>query len=416
MKFLINIALKNMFRNKLRTFVSVLAIAFAVIVIVFARGLIDGMIESSYSMYIHYDTGHIKIMDQEYEQKQRLLSLAYTVDGIANKSLSEMENELLKLEGIEMVIPRVKFGAAVSTEEELVQMMAWGVDGQKELKFTNLERELVEGRMVSSGNREVVMGTELLRRIDKNVGERVTMVFNTAYSSFQGATFDIVGRIESNLPLLNKDLVFMPIDTARHLLYLEEESTELLLVTDDRDKAINYLPAVKNYLSANEGERYLAQEWREGSSFIQLLQVGERIYNFIYIFLLLLASIVVINTMVMIVNERTQEIGMMSALGLKKKDILKLFILEGGAMAVIGSFIGSIAGGTLTYFLSDIGINYGTAIEDMDILMTTIIYPNFKLEHLIFGFSLGIVITSLTAIIPAYRAANMDPTEALRDI
>ncbi len=416
MKFLINIAFKNMFRNKLRTIVSILAIAFAVMVIVFTRGLIDGMIEDTYSLYVHYDTGHIKIIDSEYEQKEKLLSLNYTVNGLENKSLTEMETDLNNLEGIEMVIPRLKFGAAVSTEEELVQMLAWGVEGQKEINFTNIGREITEGRMVENGNREVVMGTALLDKINKSVGEKVTMVYTTAFSSFQGATFEIVGKIKSNLPLLNEQVVFMPLDTAQQLLYLNDESTEMLLITNDRDQADNYLPAVRNYLEQNGGEKYLAQSWKGGNSFIQLLEVSETIYNFIYLFLVLLSSIVVINTLVMIVKERTQEIGMMSALGLKSREILQLFILEGSAMAVIGSFVGSISGGALNYYLSGVGFDYSAAFEDIDVLMNPIIYPTFKIEHMVFAFVIGVVVTTITAIIPARRAAKMDPTEALREI
>ncbi|TDO91314.1 putative ABC transport system permease protein [Halanaerobium saccharolyticum] len=416
MKFLMNIAFKNMFRNKLRTIVSILAIAFAVMIIVFARGLIDGMIEDTYSLYIHYDTGHIKIIDQEYEQKERLLSLQYTVNGVGNKSFSEMKEDLNNLEGIKMVIPRLKFGAAVSTEEELVQMLAWGVVGAKELQFTNLERQLVEGRMVKSG-REVVMGTKLLAKINKSVGEDVTMVYTTAFSSFQGATFEIVGKIESNLPLLNEQLVFMPLDTAQRLLYLNNESTELLLVTNNREQANEYLPAVKNYLEKNGGaDKYLAQSWKNGNSFIQLLEVSETIYNFVYLFLVLLSSIVVINTLVMIVKERTQEIGMMSALGLKKKEVMLLFMLEGSAMAVVGSFFGALAGGALNYYLSGVGFDYSAAFEDIDVLMNPIIYPTFKIEHMLFAFAIGVIVTTLTAIIPARRAAKLDPTEALREI
>jgi len=416
MKFLISIAFKNMFRNKLRTLVSILAIAFAVMVIVFTRGLIDGMIEDTYSLYIHYDTGHIKIIDKEYEQKEKLLSLQYTVNGVGNKSFTEMKEDLNNLEGIKMVIPRLKFGAAVSTEEELVQMLAWGVEGEKELNFTNISREITEGRMVKSG-REVVMGTVLLDKINKSVGEDVTMVYTTAFSSFQGATFEIVGKIESNLPLLNEQVVFMPLSAAQRLLYLNNESTELLLVTDNRDQANNYLPAVKNYLENNgAGDKYLAQSWRNGNSFIQLLEVSETIYNFVYLFLVLLSSIVVINTLVMIVKERTQEIGMMSALGLKKKEVMLLFMLEGSAMAVIGSLFGSLAGGALNYYLAGVGFNYSAAFEDIDVLMNPIIYPTFKIEHMIFAFIIGVVVTTITAIIPARRAANLDPTEALREI
>lgn len=416
MRFLVSIAFKNMFRNKLRTTVSILAIAFAVMVIVFTRGLIDGMIEDSYSLYIHYDTGHIKIIDQEYEQKEKLLSLNYTVSGLENKSLTEMQQDLNNLKGIKMVIPRLKFGAAVSTEEELVKMLAWGVDPEKELEFTNLKRELSQGRMVEAGRREVVMGAELLKKIDRSVGQKVTMVYTTAFSSFQGATFEIVGKIESSLPLLNEQVVFMPIATAQKLLYLDSEATELLLVTENRDNVNEFLPQVKNYLAENGGDRYLARDWREGNSFIQLLEVSEKIYFVVYIFLVLLASIVVINTMVMIVKERNQEIGMMSALGLKSREILQLFIFEGLAMAVIGSFIGSLAGGALNYYLSGVGFDYSAAFEDMDVLMNPIIYPTFKIEHMFFAFFIGVIVTTLTAIIPARRASRLDPTEALREV
>ena len=416
MTFLINIAFKNMFRNKLRTIVSILAIAFAVMVIVFTRGLIDGMIGDTYSLYIHYDTGHIKIIDEEYEQKEKLLSLNYTVKGLENKSLSEMQADLSEMEGIEMVIPRLKFGAAVSTEEELVQMLAWGVDGAKELEFTNLERELSQGRMVEPGQREVVMGSELLKKINRSVGEKVTMVYTTAFSSFQGATFEIVGEIQSNLPLLNEQVVFMPIDTAQNLLYLNDEATELLLVTEDRELAGESLPQVRNYLNQGGGNNYLAQSWKEGNTFIQLLEVSETIYNFIYLFLVLLSSIVVINTLVMIVKERTQEIGMMSALGLKSREILQLFILEGSAMAVIGSFLGALGGGALNYYLAGVGFDYSAAFEDIDVLMNPVIYPTYKVEHMLFAFAIGVVVTTLTAIIPARRAAKLEPTEALREI
>ncbi|MGM0603111.1 MAG: ABC transporter permease, partial [Bacillota bacterium] len=396
--------------------VSILAIAFAVMIIVFARGLIDGMVESSYSLYINYDTGHIKIIDKEYRQKEKLLSLAYTVDGIGKKSLSEMQQDLMNISGIEKVIPRIKFGSAVSTEEELVQMLGWGVVGEKELQFTNIGRELTEGRMVKDGKREVVMGSVLLDKINKNVGEKVTMVYSTAFQSFKGATFEIVGKIESSLPLLNEDVVFMPFDTAQHLLYLDGSATELLLITENRDKVEEIMPEVENYLKVNNNSRYIAENWREGNSFIQLLEVSKKIYGFIYVFLVLLASIVVINTMVMIVKERTQEIGMMSALGLKSRDILILFILEGASMAVIGSFIGSAAGGIINYILSDIGFDYSAAFADIDVLMNPVIYPTFKIEHMIFAFLLGVFITTLTSIIPARRASKLEPTQALREI
>ncbi len=419
MRFLANIALRNLFRNKLRTIVAIVAIAVSVLVVVFTRGLIGGFIESSFSLYVHYDTGHIKIVNEEYKQKERLLSLAYPVDGFANTGLAEMKQEINELENIEMVIPRIKFGATVSTEDELVQMMGWGVNPQKEIAFTNVEKEIVEGRMVESAKREVVMGTVLLNKLQKKVGEDVTILYNTSFNSFKGATFKIVGRIESALGLLNEQVFYTPLDVAQHLLYMDDQATELLLVTNNLEQSAQIVPEVNELLEQRGvGDKYVVNAWNEGSAFIQMMLVASDIYNFIYIFLVILSAFVVINTLVMIVKERTQEIGMMAALGLKSKDILSLFLLEGAAMAVTGSFLGAVGGGLINYYLAQIGIDYSAAMETMgqDILVNPIIYPSFEAEHMIYAFVLGVIVTTLTSIIPARRAAKLNPTEALRQI
>ena len=113
MLFLTKLAFKNLFRSKSRTIVSVVAIAFAVMIVVFARGLIEGMIESVSADHIHYNSGHIKIIDGEYQKRERLLTLKYPVDGFAGQGLKEMAAALESLADVEMVIPRLKFGAMV---------------------------------------------------------------------------------------------------------------------------------------------------------------------------------------------------------------------------------------------------------------------------------------------------------------
>ena len=135
MFFLSKLAFKNLFRSKSRTIVSMVAIAFAVMIVVFAKGLIEGMIDSVSADHIHYNSGHIKVIDEDYYKRERLLTLHYPVDGFAGQGLEEMITALESVEGVEMVIPRLKFGAMVSTEEELVAMNGWGVNPEQELAW-----------------------------------------------------------------------------------------------------------------------------------------------------------------------------------------------------------------------------------------------------------------------------------------
>lgn len=417
MQFLIKIAFKNLRRHRLRTAVSILVIAFAVLTIVFSYGFIEGFLESTYSLTIQYDTGHLKIIDQEYKQKEKILSLNYTVDGLNKGDLQSMERGLKDLAGIEMLVPRIKFGASFSKENEMVQLLGWGVDPAKELEFTDIERDIVEGRMVEEGSREVLMGYQMLENLNKKVGDSVTLLYTTSYSSFQGASFKIVGKIKSGAAVLNEDVFYLPLETAQNLLYLDGQVTELLLITENFKQVEKYLEPVEHFLAAGTAsDRYLVEPWNRSGGFVQYMAAAEVIYNLIYLLVIILASFVVVNTMVMIVKERTHEIGMMAALGLKSRKILILFLLEGFLMAVIGSFIGAVGGGFLNSYLSDVGLDYAAVVaEDMDVLMNPIVYPKFSFYSIFFAFGLGVVITTLTAVFPARRAAKMNPTDALKD-
>ncbi|HBK69167.1 MAG TPA: ABC transporter permease [Firmicutes bacterium] len=417
MGFIIKIAYKNLSRHKLRTFVSITAIAFSVMIVVFARGLINGMIDTLSVDHIQYNSGHIKIIDQEYLQQERLLPLNYPVDGFNGEGPRAMTADLKEIKDVEMVISRLKFGAMAGTENELITMCGWGVEPEQELIFTDIEDFLVEGRMAQTGRMEVVMGTALLKKLDRKVGEKITIVYNTAFNSLKGSTFEIVGRLESGLKMLNEVVFYLPLDQAQRLLEMDDQVTELLLVTSDKKIIHRVLPEVKKLL-ADKGatDRYLALGYKETSDLIPLMDIMKIIYNQIYIFLVLLSCIVVINTMIMIVKERTKEIGMMTAMGLESKEILQLFVIEGAIMGVLGSLLGAVSGSVLTSYLAEVGLDYTSAMSGMsaDIIFDAIVYPVSSIGNTIFAFMLGMFIVTIACLIPARRAASLEPTEAMR--
>jgi putative ABC transport system permease protein len=419
MKFLWNLAQKNLSRSKLRTSVSIIAIAIAIISVTFARGLLSGMIESTFLNHINYKAGHIRVIDEEYKLKERLLSLNYPVDGFTNEGIAMMTKKLKEIEGVEQVVPRLKFGAVVSQEDELIRMMGWGVDPAEEIKFTKIDKNITEGRMVQSGNREVVMGAGLMKKLNREVGDKVTILYTTPFGSFKGTTFKIVGKIQSSLQIINDNIFYLPLDQAQRILEMPDQATELLLITPDYHKAASILPALNELFTREDKTgRYSLQVWNKDYELIELFDIAYKMYNFIYIFIIILSCFVLVNTLIMIVNERTREIGMMSALGLKSREILYLFTMEGFMIGILGSSVGVILGGILTKIFSIVGIDYSAAMEGMtgDLLMDSIFYPVFSWENLIFCFILGVIVVTIACIIPARMAARLEPTEALRQI
>jgi len=405
--------------SRLRTSISIIAIAIAVIAVVFARGLISGMIESTFLNHIYYKAGHIRVVDEEYKLKERLLSLNYPVDGFNGESITTMNEKLKEVEGVEQIVPRLKFAAVVSQEDELVRMMGWGVDPAEEIKFTNIDKSITDGRMVEPGNREMVMGAGLLKKLKRGVGDKVTILYTTPFGSFKGSTFEIVGKIQSSLPMINDNIFYLPLDQAQRILEMPDQVTELLIITPDYHKAALILPAL-NELFTREDKigKYFLQLWNRDYELIGLFDIARNMYNFIYIFIIIMACFVLVNTLIMIINERTREIGMMTALGLKSKEILYLFTIEGAIIGILGSAIGAVLGGILTRVISVIGIDYSAAMEGMsaDLMFEPIFYPTFSLENIIFCFILGVLVVTIACIIPARRAAQIEPTEALRQI
>ncbi len=417
MKFLWNLARKNLSRSKARTMISIIAVAIAIIAVVFMRGMISGLLESTFENHIQYKAGHIRVINREYKLKEHLLSLNYTVNGFANEGYESMAASLKQIEGVKQVVPRLKFPAMVSYQEKLVPMIGWGIDPQEEIKFTRIDKQITEGRMVEPGAREVVMGDGLLQKIGRQVGDKVTFLYSTAFDSFRASTFQIVGKIESSLELLNDNLFYLPLEQAQAILEIPQEVTELLIITNDNHQADLIIPQIEEFFAAGvPSGKYTWQHWKWDYDMIEFFSYATVIYNFIYIFIIILACFVLINTLIMIVNERTREIGMMSALGLKAREILYLFAMEGMIIGALGSALGAVIGGIITKIFSVVGINFKAAMEGMssDLMFEPVFYTVFSLENLIFAFILGVLVVTIACLIPARMAARLEPNEALR--
>nr|HPK87740.1 ABC transporter permease [Atribacterota bacterium] len=218
MKFLWSLARKNLSRSRIRTIVSVIAIAIAIISVVFLRGLISGMLNSTFENHIFYKAGHIRIINREYKLKEHLISLNYTVNGFNDTGYEEMAGELKQIAGVRQVLPRLRFAVMVSQDDKLTGLMGWGIEPEEEVRFTGMDKYITEGRMVKTDKRELIMGAALMDKIGKKVGDKVTFLYHTAFDSFRASTFQLVGKIESNLDFLNKEVLFLPLDQAQAIL------------------------------------------------------------------------------------------------------------------------------------------------------------------------------------------------------
>ncbi|MGM0567701.1 MAG: ABC transporter permease [Elusimicrobiota bacterium] len=406
-------------RNKLRTLISILAVASVAAIVIFARGLMIGFNESMYNFYIDNQTGHVRIVNEEYRLREALIPLDYTIDGFAGRGVTSMIVKIKEeIEEVTHVLPRLNFAAMAGIEGSMVRMAGVGVDFKAEESYGNLPKDIKRGRLPESGN-EILAGSGLLKDLNAEVGSGVTMMVSDAYRSMQGRTFKVVGVFTTGIAMIDDNYFYLPLDSAQDLLYLKDEVSELMVFGANRRQA-GIIEKKVSALIKSEGEkgRYTVQSWNEVDPIIEMMRQSSGTMDYFYVFFILLGTIILITTMTMIVRERTREIGMMAALGMKKSEIMKVFTLEGVLKGITGSLAGVVVGGLITFYYSIHGIHVD-ALKDLagetELLFDPVMYLTFSFENLLVSFLMTAVIVTAACLYPAWQAAKMNPVEALRD-
>lgn len=419
MRSLLIMAWRNLSRHRGRTFLSILAVFFGIIVIVLFKGFTDGLIDTSVNINIDLNSGHVRLIRPEYEVKERLLSLGFPI-GETGKSYPELIGGIRRLPGVRMATGRIRFGMILIKGDLNETVMGIGIDPGPEEQASHLSNYLRDkgtGQLPMVGRQEILLGTKLLRELHLKVGDKVNAVFSTSMASFKVATFKIVGKMASGLPFLDENTAYIPLDQAMSLLEMPGMATEIVVFGKNPGSAGSLLRVLGGYLKKDQ-EHLKLVPWDQYNDAISTFEKLKLICDFFYILILLLASFVLFNTMLMVVAERTREIGILTAMGMTPRDIRRLFVYEGLIVAVIGSFTGTVIGGSLNWMMSRTGIDLSRVmgLVPSGMILVPKLYPSYDPEILLYSFLLGIVVTILAAYLPARRAALLKPTEALRTI
>lgn len=419
MQQLIRMAWRNLGRHQGRTRLSLLAVIMGVLVVILFKGFIDGMLETTIQHNINLNSGHLRIINPEYKVKERLLSLAYPV-GESGKSYHGLIKDIRKLPGISEATGRIRFGMILVNNDIQETVLGIGADLAAENRIGHLSRYLEGqggGRLSQPGQREILLGVDLLNKLHLNIGDKVNAIFNTSLGSFKIVTFTIVGGMASGLKMLDQSAAYLPLDQAMEFLEMDDMVTEIVVFGQDVDETRTIQRELENYL-ATGNERLKVIAWDQYNQLIAMLDQTRALYNFLYALMLLLSSFVVFNTLMMVVAERTKEIGMLAALGVTPREIKLLFVFEGLMIALIGSAIGTFIGGLANWIFSQSGIDISPMLSTAPAELTIApkLYPSYSLPVLLFSFVLGVVVTTAAAYLPARRASSLQPTEALRTI
>ncbi len=180
------------------------------------------------------------------------------------------------------------------------------------------------------------------------------------------------------------------------------------------DESMNNLSDIKSDLiRLFDNEDLFVQTWKENSMIAYMDQM-KSVYIVIYAIFIIVASFLIINTIIMIIHERIKEIGMMGSLGMTKPQIVMLFIAEALVLSIIGSLAGVIFSGVLTAWLQTVPIDIMKMTGGVEMPVSNTLFFRFSFRYLFNGFIIGTAISGVCTIFPSLKSAFIEPVEALR--
>lgn len=406
---LTKLAFKNIFRNRRRSILSGSAIAVATMSIVLLFSFLEGMTTDMEENQKVYVLGNIRVRHFEYSKYERLNPVRLIVNDLNNKIDLIGEEEW-----VTAISPRVKIPGSVFLDGKTFGVYGFGVDFDQEADFQNLEETLIEGRLPEVGSKEGLIGEGLANRMGLDIGDEFRI--NTITTRNMPKRFKVVisGIVRIPVGAMDNSYVMIPIDKAQSYLVMNDSASEILVrideskITDEEAEAI-----LKDKLTAVDSKIEVAS-WMSDNLIMSMLKYADIIYGFFGIFFFVLGSTVIINTTMMVIFERMREIGTLGAMGMKGKDLTRLFFLEALFISIMGAVAGAILGIILSILGSIFGIPMGTVMEGIDMEISNVLYMKLNLLKTLFVLIFSILTASVATFYPSKRASKIMPVDALR--
>ncbi len=464
---------KNVWRNKTRSLVVIIAVMLGIFGGVMATGIMQGWIEQRIHASIYKEVSHVQIHNPEYLYNEEM---QYTIN-----DYQEVINVLDTVSDLVAYSPRVKLFALAKTSWASSGFMLKGVDPEKEKKVSEIYTDLVEGDFLEGKHRtpSIVIGSEIaenlkllnyqitqekLNSIDTNVFpnsivEKIKLIGSERFRSekkFKTKLAEVLTKeenkefsdelvdyfsfyrmrasIEVTMQDKNGTLIY-PVFKLRGVYKTSNslfdgmnafvDRKELNRYTGLSDSEVHEIAILSTdnetgVLLADKLEKYLPDQdimsWRKTAPEIAMYTDFSNLMAYIYVGIILFAlAFGIINTMMMSVLERVKELGMLMAIGMNKRRVFNMIMIESVFLTLTGAVVGMLFSGVMVALFSRTGISFEMWKEGFEALgYSAVVYPFVTWQNYI-GITILVIITGIiSSIWPARKALRLNPVEALR--
>jgi ABC-type lipoprotein release transport system permease subunit len=402
MRQLFKMALRAIGRNRRRSLFSALAVGLALGLLLLVAAFVNGEFGMSFDSAINLQTGHLQIRAKSYDEDKASLKwedLVQNPDQVAAK--------IAALGAVKAATPRLFASGFISTGNESAGVRIFGIDPPSSANDP-YRRGMVSGSFITGDDREgVLIGKTLADKLGLQTGDKIDLSINTSNGDVAEQPFTVRGIYSTQTGGFDGVTLFMPLAKAQAITQTENHASTVLVLLNDRAQTAAVAAALQapdyQVLTWQDMNRLLLEWETMASSYI----------SFLYLIVLVIAASVIINTLIMSVYERTREIGILAAIGMKGRRIMLLFLTETSLLAIGGILIGLVLGLLVIAYFT----RYGFFIGNMGvtgILIGNTIYTKLTVNDTVSLTVMTFIVTILAGLYPAVMASRMEPVEALR--
>lgn len=398
-----SLAARNIARQRRRSAIAIIAIAFGISALILATGFIEHIFYIFREVAIKSQLGHLQIVKPGYYDLGKANPYAFLLPDLIPQLESPNERSRIKT-----IAPRLSFSGLLSHGSSTIAFIGEGVSPQNEAVFGDALL-ISKGTTLSPDDpRTVIIGEGLARNLGVTVGDTVVLVATTTSGGTNAVEVTVRGLFSTVSKAYDDTALRLPLVTTRELLRTRGSHAWIVLLNETL-QTDTMVQMIRDKLPKDQFE---VVPWYQLADFYnKTVTLFTKQIQGLRLIIALIILLCISNTMIMSVLERTGEIGTSMALGIKRRDVLRLFLCEGFLLGCIGGAIGLVLGAVLGHVITLIGIPMPAPPGKTHGYMGGIFVTLTMCAQ---AFTMAVITTLLASVYPAWRASRMQIVDSLR--
>ena len=401
---LVRIAWRNLWRSPRRTFLTAVGIAGAIFLVTALVSIQLGAYDQMIDVGTRLMSGHVQVQHPEYAEEARFEHSLADGPGIIER--------VSRVDGVLAVAPRTEAFALVSAGERSFGGLVVGVEPAVEKRFAELPRRLSAGEYLPT-RESAFVGESLARNLGLGVGDEIVALGATPEGGVAAGLYIVHGLFSTGVAELDRSLMQVPIAAMQSDFELGDRVHRVVMTLESAGALDAIQPALEAVLDPTV-ERLVP--WHEVLPEIeQTIEIDWVGAQAMFGLLMAVVLLFVVNAIVIIIFERTQEFGMLLAIGMRPSGIMRMLVLEAIFVWMLGAATGVVLAVAVIIPLTSVGITIPVEELADRFFMPSTLLPKFSMDLMVLPALVMLVGTVIAALLPALRIRHLKPVEALRD-